>query len=135
MSRSLSKYSLRVASQAAATRLRRHSSVKYGRYSPSSFLAAVSPALRLARSGILGQTPIAIVINGPQRGFSFVEVIAALVILSISLTVLLNSQGNAVHIMSRSRKVDTAVTLGGSKMAELTMTNKRPASGLTHAAL
>lgn len=53
------------------------------------------------------------------RGFSFIEVIAALVILSISLVILLDTQGRSMDLVAKARSLDQAVMLAGSKMAEV----------------
>ncbi len=53
------------------------------------------------------------------KGFSFVEVMAAMVILSISLVVLMESQSLSMDLVGRARTLDTAVTLADSKMTEL----------------
>jgi prepilin-type N-terminal cleavage/methylation domain-containing protein len=55
-------------------------------------------------------------------GFSFVEVMVALVILSISLIVLSESQTRSLALVSKARAIDSAVTLAGAKMAEVTET-------------
>ena len=54
------------------------------------------------------------------KGFSFVEVMVAMVILSISLVVLMESQTRAMDLVNRARTLDAAVTLAGVKMTELT---------------
>ncbi|MFH1018154.1 MAG: type II secretion system protein [Pseudomonadota bacterium] len=53
------------------------------------------------------------------RGFSFVEVMVAMVILSISLVVLMESQSRSMDLVSRARTMDAAITLAESKMTEL----------------
>jgi len=54
------------------------------------------------------------------EGFSFIEVMAAMVILSISLVVLLGSQGRSMELVGRAQTLHYATTLATSKMAELT---------------
>ena len=54
-----------------------------------------------------------------SSGFSFVEVVAALVILSMSLVVLMESQTRSMDLVARSRAVDDAVTLASARMAEI----------------
>ena len=59
------------------------------------------------------------------KGFSFVEVIAALVILSISLVVLLDSQGRSMDLVSKARSLESGVTLAAAKMTELVQEAER----------
>ncbi len=54
-----------------------------------------------------------------KSGFSFIEVIAALVILSISLVVLLDSQGRSMDLVGKARSLETAVGLASTKITEL----------------
>jgi len=57
----------------------------------------------------------------PPNGFSFVEVMAALVILAISLVVLLDTQGRSMDLVGKTRDLDYAVNLARQKMTELTI--------------
>jgi prepilin-type N-terminal cleavage/methylation domain-containing protein len=52
-------------------------------------------------------------------GFSFIEVTAAMVILSISLVILLGSQSQSMNLVDRAESLDYATTLASTKMAEL----------------
>ncbi len=54
-----------------------------------------------------------------NKGFSFVEVLVAMVILSISLVVLINAQARSLDLVGRTRSLDKATTLAISKMTEL----------------
>jgi general secretion pathway protein I len=54
-----------------------------------------------------------------KSGFSFVEVMVALVILSISLVILFESQTRSMDLVSRANSIDVAVALAGAKMTEL----------------
>jgi general secretion pathway protein I len=55
-----------------------------------------------------------------NTGFSFVEVMVAMVILSISLVILMESQTRSMNLISKVRSIDSAVTLASEKMTELT---------------
>lgn len=52
-------------------------------------------------------------------GFSLVEVLAAMMILSISLIVLTESQGRSMDLVFRSQRLDTATALASFKMEEI----------------
>jgi prepilin-type N-terminal cleavage/methylation domain-containing protein len=54
-------------------------------------------------------------------GFSFVEVMVSMVILSISLVILMESQSRSMDLISRAKAMDAAVTLASAKMTELSM--------------
>jgi type II secretory pathway pseudopilin PulG len=55
----------------------------------------------------------------PSSGFSFVEVMAAVVILSISLIVLMDNQAKSMDMLGRARSADFATTLAIGRMTEL----------------
>ncbi len=55
-----------------------------------------------------------------QLGFSFMEVMVALAVLSISLIVLLESQAFSMKLVSKTRATDQATTLAMNKMADVT---------------
>ena len=55
-----------------------------------------------------------------QSGFSFIEVTAAMVILSMSLIVLLDTQTRSMNLVGKARSLETATTLARIKMVELT---------------
>jgi len=52
-------------------------------------------------------------------GFSFIEVMVAMVILSISLVILLDSQGNSMALVGRAHSLNYATTLASGKISEL----------------
>ncbi len=52
-------------------------------------------------------------------GFSFIEVMVALVILTTSLIVLLDNQGRSMDLVRKARSADVAVELASEKMNEL----------------
>lgn len=54
-----------------------------------------------------------------SKGFSFVEVMAAVLILSISLIVLMDNQAKSMDMLGRARTADYATTLAIGKMTEL----------------
>src|SRR5262249_33299083 len=55
-----------------------------------------------------------------SRGFSFIEVMAAMVILSISLIVLMGTQSRSMALVERAQTLDYATTLANAKIVELT---------------
>lgn len=52
-------------------------------------------------------------------GFSFIEIIGAMAILSIALVVLMDNQTRSMDMTQRAFKLDRAVSLAESKMSEL----------------
>ena len=59
--------------------------------------------------------------SSPNSGFSLVEVLAAMVIMSVALVALLASQAQSVGLVDRAKKYDRATTLASAKLSELTM--------------
>lgn len=60
-----------------------------------------------------------VVAPGKSRGFSLLEVVIALAILAMSLTVLLESQSASVRNAGRSRELTIATLLARSKMVDI----------------
>lgn len=54
-----------------------------------------------------------------ERGFSMVEALVAFAILAVTLVALYEAMGTGVRGLSRSNKVDVAVLIAQSKLAEL----------------
>lgn len=53
-----------------------------------------------------------------QRGFTLLELLAAIVVLSIGFTVLLNAMGNATQALSRDRQTTQMALMARSIIAE-----------------
>ncbi|MFH1261929.1 MAG: hypothetical protein V1495_00565 [Pseudomonadota bacterium] len=67
--------------------------------------------------------------RNPLSAFSFVEVMAAVAILSISLIVLMDNQAKSMDMLGRARTADFATTLAIAKMTELIQTAKAKGVG------
>lgn len=56
-----------------------------------------------------------------ETGFSLIEVMAAMIILSMSLIVLMQNQTQSISLAQKAKDWDLATTLASAKMSELTM--------------
>lgn len=60
----------------------------------------------------------------PQQAFSFLEVMAAMMILSMGLIVLLGNQSQSIKLITKADQLDQAVYLATLKMSEITQIAK-----------
>lgn len=61
----------------------------------------------------------------PAAGLTFIEIMVALCILAISLTVLMHSQGRSVDLGAKANSADTAAFLAQMKMEEIQLEAQR----------
>ena len=58
-----------------------------------------------------------------NQGFSFLEVLGAMVILSMSMVVLMENQSRSLHLTQKALRLDQATSLAISKMSLLILEN------------
>ena len=54
-----------------------------------------------------------------RRGFTLLEVMIALAILAVSLTILIGTQANSVHMTERASRMSAAAMLARSQMIDI----------------